>query len=96
MWRTPFPMHDGFWGGGGLMLCGGALLLGLLVLLVAYLFVAGLRRAGPGAGTGPVQPPTSQPGTPARALDIARDRYARGEISREEYLQIKSDLEGTQ
>lgn len=29
-----------------------------------------------------------------RALTVAEERYARGEISREEFLQIKSDLSG--
>ena len=32
---------------------------------------------------------------PARTpLDIAKERYARGEVSREEFEQIKRDLEG--
>ena len=31
--------------------------------------------------------------TERSALDIAAERYARGEISREEYQQIRSDLE---
>jgi putative membrane protein len=36
-----------------------------------------------------------QPGAPRRTpLDIARERYARGDISREEFEQIKRDLEG--
>ena len=40
----------------------------------------------------------AQPGatTPARTpLDIAKERYARGEISRDEFEQMKRDLEET-
>ncbi|HYY81319.1 MAG TPA: SHOCT domain-containing protein, partial [Actinomycetes bacterium] len=54
-----------------------------------------LRRppAVPGAGgpqwAGP--PPWAGP-RPDAALDIARARYARGELSREEYLRILQDL----
>ncbi len=33
-------------------------------------------------------------GGPGRALDILNERYARGEITREEYQEIRRDIEG--
>ncbi len=33
-------------------------------------------------------------GGPGRALDILNERYARGEITREEYQEIRKDIEG--
>ena len=45
------------------------------------------QAAGPDVvGTQPAAPPANA------ALNIAQERYARGEISREEFLQIKQDL----
>ena len=34
----------------------------------------------------------SRPAAPTPSLDIINERYARGEISREEYQQLKADL----
>ena len=42
---------------------------------------------------GPIYGGTSEGGTPQSVEEILKSRYARGEISREEYLQLKSDLE---
>ncbi len=53
-----------------------------VLVLVIYLLVYGLRSGSP--------PPGSTPETP---LDILKKRYARGEITREEYEQMKRDLE---
>jgi uncharacterized membrane protein len=71
---------------------------GLLLLLLALLAVAALtaylvaRRTRPHlAGTGR---PAQAFGGSDRALDIARFRYANGELSREAYLQIVGDLGG--
>ncbi len=65
------------------------LLLGLAALVVWAVMRASDRR-----------PPASlsQPPWPARpadtALEQARLRYARGEMSREEFLQVSNDLQG--
>lgn len=70
---------DMAWGGGWWMLLfwGGVIALGLWVLRWV---VAGSRRA-----EGSSQTPS--------AREIAARRYARGEISREEYLALVKDLE---
>lgn len=66
---------------GGWMIVGmifwAALLTGV-VLLVAWAF----RRSGPGGG----------PRAGETALDILKKRYARGEISREEFESIRKDI----
>jgi putative membrane protein len=49
---------------------------------VIVLIVWGIKALTKGGGT-------TTKGTP---LDIARERYAKGEISREEFEQIKKDL----
>ncbi len=54
----------------------------VIFLLLIYLLVAGLRNAGRPAG-----PPPETP------LDILKKRYAKGEITRAEYEQMKKDLE---
>jgi putative membrane protein len=56
----------------------GALIVGV-VLLVRWLLTA---SSGPG------------PRSPETALEVLRRRYAAGEISREEYLQMRQELEG--
>ena len=71
-----------------------ALGFGLLVALVVAAVLLLLRRppAVPGAGGRQwACPPWAGP-RPDAALDIARARYARGELSREEYLRIAQDL----
>jgi putative membrane protein len=75
-WHGPHMWRDGGWPGmifGPLfMVLVLALVIGGAVLLVRWL-------AGPGSGTAPHQPP------PRSALDILRERYARGEIDKEEF-----------
>lgn len=93
MWRMPYPMHGGMWAGRGLAICGGLLLVGLLVLLVVWLILSAQRRGRMGPGPGMMHHPMA-PGA-AQAIEIARERYARGDISREQFLQIKADLEGS-
>ncbi len=90
--------HFGAFGGFGWLrlIFGGIVGLALLaaaVLLLIWLIRAlthrgsGFRYAGPSAA--PVQP--AQP----TALNIAQERYARGEITREEYKQMIEDLGGS-
>ncbi len=54
-----------------------------ILVLVIYLLVYGLRNES--------RTPELSRETP---LDILKKRYARGEITREEYERIKRDLEG--
>jgi putative membrane protein len=73
----------------------------ILWMVIFWVLVVGgalwlLNRLFPGAGRGSSgQSPAN--GTPmngsARALDILKERYARGEITRAEYQEIRKDLE---
>ena len=78
-WR----MHDGMgWGWGGMwlwplfMLAALALLVAIMVFLARWL--GGDRAAGPEA--------------PRTARDLLDERYARGEIDRDEFLRRRPDL----
>lgn len=71
--------HMGNWGWG--MAITGWVFMLAVIGLVAWGIVS-LGRAG--ASRSPDQ---------THPLDIAETRYARGEITREEYLQIKADLQ---
>ena len=79
-------------GGGWWMLWGGLMMLlfwgGIIALAVWAIQALTRREAGP-AGS-------AERGSPARApVETAKERYARGEISRDEFLQIRKDLEGS-
>lgn len=77
------------WGFGGL---GMALML-LFWVLVVLLAVWLLSRLFPGASSGPgAQTPRDSGATTSNALDILNQRYARGEISRAEYEEMRSVL----
>ena len=81
MWAQ---MNEYGWGGMGLgmglgMLLFWGILIAALVLLIKFI-------VGRGAGGG------SEHGK--SALDLLKERYARGEIGREEFEQRKRDIEG--
>ncbi len=71
--------HMWGWGGGWWWL---VMPIGMIVFWggIIALIVWAIRQFGEGRGGG------------GNAIDIARDRYARGEISREEFDQIRRDL----
>ena len=75
------------WGGFGMnpfawiaMLVFWALIIGGFVLLVVWL----AREVLPAAAV---------PMAPSRALDVLKERYARGEITREQYEEMKREIE---
>jgi putative membrane protein len=70
---------DWMWGMGGFMG------LGWIVILIAIVAVVWLLMRGPLAGGARTERRS--------ALDILEERYARGEIGREEFEQKKRDLE---
>jgi putative membrane protein len=84
--------------GGGGMMGGGMMGLGWLIgLLVIVLLIVGIvalvmmisRSSGSSdASSGAVQQPASQPD----AMETLRQRFARGEISREEFEQAREAL----
>ena len=73
----------GFWGGPGWGLIGLLLMVAFWILVVTVI-IALVRRRGPG--------PTSGPGT---ALRVLEERYAQGEVDREEFLERRATLTGT-
>jgi putative membrane protein len=81
----PWHMHDWGMGWGGGMLLGPLFGILLLALLIAAIFAI-VRWLAPGGGA---------PGPQARtARDVLDERYARGEIDREEYLRRRQDISG--
>lgn len=76
------------------------MMLGMVVFWVAVVALALwlLSRLFPGTRehSKSQQSPTNgiAGGRPGRALDILNERYARGEITREEYQEIRRDIEG--
>src|SRR3990170_2260596 len=77
-------MMGGWWGFGP-MWFGGLFSLLLLALLIAGVVLAVRHLTSGGAG-GP------GPGGGGRALEILKERYARGEIGKEEFEAMRRDL----
>ncbi len=76
-------MGDYGWGWGGIGMGIGMLLFWGLLIAAIYLLV----KLASGYGSGPGHRHEKS------AIDVLRDRYARGEIEREEFLEKKRDLE---
>lgn len=78
-------MGYGGWGGGGIgwifMILFWVVIIAAIVALVKWFAVG-----SPHAHTHPLAPPEKTP------LDILKERYARGEIEREEFEQKRQDL----
>lgn len=72
--------HMSGWGWG--MALVGLLLMTAVIALVVWLVVISTRR--PDHSTGPSM---------SNAIKVLEERYARGEIDRDDYLQRRSDLE---
>jgi putative membrane protein len=66
-----------------------ALIILACIIGAIFLIVWAFRRSG---SSTPVTPGMGRQGGSA-ALQIAQERYARGEINRDEYLQIVSDIQ---
>jgi putative membrane protein len=87
-----------FFGRMGFMpgLCGGLffLLFWVLVIgLVVWAITAWSRSSSHRAVTGSDIAPAAPPPVPGgRALDILKERYARGEITKEQYDEMRRDL----
>jgi putative membrane protein len=80
----PGQWHDGMgWGWGGMWL-GPLFMIALLALLIAGIVVLVRWMGGGGEGGGRVR----------TARDVLDERYARGEIDREEYLRRREDMAG--
>lgn len=86
MWGYPhdWGMMNG-WGGGAFGMIIWPLIIIALVVGAIWLFMR--SASSPGAGR-------LQPARRSSGLDILEERYARGEINREEFLQKKQEISG--
>ncbi len=85
------PWMHGFGFGWGGMVFGG--LLTLLFWIVVIVLVVLVIRALSRSSTSRTTPPPSSPGEPRdQALEILRERYARGEITKDEFNSMRQDL----
>ena len=82
MWHHGFGWSDGF---GGTWMMGIGMVFWLVIVAGIVLLVVWAVRTASGRGTG------SAPQS-VDALEIARRRYASGEISKEQFEQLKKDL----
>ena len=89
--KYAYAPHMMWWGGGWYGMILGPLIMILVFALVIVAVVLLVRWAsGPWPGTTALQ--NVPPGR--TSLDILDERYARGEIDREEYLQRRKDIGG--
>jgi len=79
--------HMGGWGGGWMWLWGVAMMV-LFVVLIVWLVRA---SAGPGGWSGSSGPSPRDPAD--RAREILAERYAKGELTTEEYRERVSELQ---
>ena len=94
MWNEPYGMMGG-WGGWGwfwpfhflIPLLFLAIIIATVVLAVRYAMGWSVHPIGPGMMGYGVERRSS-------ALDVLEERYARGEINRDEYLEKKRDITG--
>lgn len=84
-WMGPGMMGGFGFGWGILMLLFWVLIIGGVVLLAARLLERNPSTMGPGN--------QDRNSSGDRALDILRERYARGEITKEQYDQMRRDLQ---
>ena len=77
-----------FFGGIGLIF----MVIFWIVIIALAVWVLGRLFPGVASASSP-QPPVRHSVPPQSALEIARQRYARGEISKAEYEEIRRDLE---
>jgi len=77
----------GMMGRGGMMVYGGGPMI-LLSVVFIILLVAGVYLFLPGLG----KPWSQVPRSENRSLEILKERYAKGEITREEYLRMKEEI----
>jgi uncharacterized membrane protein len=72
---------------------------GVVVVLIVVAVIYALKPSSPSGPYYPPNPPQYQPGygqteqSRREALEILGQRYAKGEIAREEYLRMKEDLQ---
>jgi len=83
-----FWIHGFGWGG---IIFGSLLMLLFWAVVIALIFFAVRSLSRPGSG--PAARSAGSPGpAPDRALEVLRERYARGEISKDEYTSMRNDL----
>ena len=81
------------------MMFGGGMFIGLIVLvlflvLIGALVVGGIWLVSRETGSGGLNFGQGSEPSPEDPLEILKQRYARGEITREEYESMREDLKG--